>query len=1008
MNQTQFGNVNNSLNSTSARISKISTKYSIDQKILTNSNFKSPQYNNKHSHNISFDISPRDTSLLMYNVDETQGGDYMKSYQNQRGNQDNHYPTTTRAKTQLRTIQEQDGNQKLINLQKNQNIMEYSTLSQFPKTNLKNNLKVNKKVNNLVLNTTQQINPNAIQQQFQIIPHSVHTSIQNREQLLQIGIPPPKDYKQNYEKSVQSIIHKYNNIQYSRRNHSVDVDAIIQGQKARKREQLTEQNRAGNAIKDSMRINNEAFNKEMDSILHDSMRKSLGYDNSSPQKITLPSILQNKESRTGSPTLNSNSLYPSQAKATNKKSLIFNKQNYEESGSLDVSSLSKNAKNQQVGARNSGSDLQANTNTSNNQDELDPMLVGQYRALKNQDLDRYKQLQKRQVEFNIEDIELSDEENEKQEKLEDYFETQSFLNEIQTEIDLIENEINNAHEEQSKLDKVQETFQKMKDFCAQQLNYNYRDANAQIDRLLKKSEHEVSPLLKFYNELAKNSKFRMPLKALLEFDTKVFQRHLIKLKKAHQVELKWVKKESKDKAKQILDKDYERTQAILKEELTVILEQFDYTQVQLAMREKELLKAYDTIRSQENIIVQMTEYVKHIENRNNLIDEQLGELNNGKNDDGGDVNDQLNKLHERSMLIAIGQAKPIFKDSLLDKPFSFYSTYINLSVHDKETIMEEEIVEYYKSLAVDLQDQVELKENENQATRLAMDQLVLMETEYQKKIERLNNHIERIQEMHAKEIARQSSSYQEVINNQEREIKVLDKELDSIKKIFTAETTVQDQVISRLLALKEQNEYMIGELTLCLRVPRMYHKFLEEHGIHEFVQYCMQIVDRDEKKKQEHTAEKQRLNQRKAVSLEKFVQKMAKDQFSIVKNLVQDTNTRQYHALSNKQSPNRNTNSTIQEYLNTSIISPSPTQANQLGKASKQSKQMMMTSGNLESKTTMQSPTSLVSLQNNYKGMGSSKQMHQLDKKSSAMLQIESKGTLFGFSTNKNSLNTLQ
>ena len=75
------------------------------------------------------------------------------------------------------------------------------------------------------------------------------------------------------------------------------------------------------------------------------------------------------------------------------------------------------------------------------------MLVGQYRALKNQDLDRYKQLQKRQVEFNIEDIELSDEENEKQDKLEDYFETQSFLNEIEAEIDLIENEINHAHEE---------------------------------------------------------------------------------------------------------------------------------------------------------------------------------------------------------------------------------------------------------------------------------------------------------------------------------------------------------------------------------------------------------------------------------------------------------------------------------------------------------------------------------------------------------------------------------
>lgn len=40
----------------------------------------------------------------------------------------------------------------------------------------------------------------------------------------------------------------------------------------------------------------------------------------------------------------------------------------------------------------------------------------------------------------------------------------------------------------------------------------------------------------------------MPLKSLLEFDTKVFLKHLAKFKKAHQVELRWVKKVAKEKA----------------------------------------------------------------------------------------------------------------------------------------------------------------------------------------------------------------------------------------------------------------------------------------------------------------------------------------------------------------------------------------------------------------------------------------------------------------------------
>jgi acid phosphatase class B len=56
------------------------------------------------------------------------------------------------------------------------------------------------------------------------------------------------------------------------------------------------------------------------------------------------------------------------------------------------------------------------------------------------------------VEFNIDDIDLSEDEGrlqgkEKDEKLEDFFETQSFLNEIEKEIDQIQYEINNAHEE---------------------------------------------------------------------------------------------------------------------------------------------------------------------------------------------------------------------------------------------------------------------------------------------------------------------------------------------------------------------------------------------------------------------------------------------------------------------------------------------------------------------------------------------------------------------------------
>jgi len=70
------------------------------------------------------------------------------------------------------------------------------------------------------------------------------------------------------------------------------------------------------------------------------------------------------------------------------------------------------------------------------------------------------------------------------------------------------------------------------------------------------------------------------------------------------------------------------------------------------------------------------------------------------------------------MLNNIGKGQPVLKDKLLEAPFNFYSNYLKLSSDQKERIMEQEIVEYYKSLACDLEEKLELKENENVALRM--------------------------------------------------------------------------------------------------------------------------------------------------------------------------------------------------------------------------------------------------------------------------------------------------
>jgi hypothetical protein len=62
---------------------------------------------------------------------------------------------------------------------------------------------------------------------------------------------------------------------------------------------------------------------------------------------------------------------------------------------------------------------------------------------------------------------------------------------------------------------------------------------------------------------------------------------------------------ARDKALEILNRDYKRASEILRSELTGIMEQFNDVKYQLFQREKELLKAYDTIRNQEVIITEL-------------------------------------------------------------------------------------------------------------------------------------------------------------------------------------------------------------------------------------------------------------------------------------------------------------------------------------------------------------------------------------------------------------------
>lgn len=73
-----------------------------------------------------------------------------------------------------------------------------------------------------------------------------------------------------------------------------------------------------------------------------------------------------------------------------------------------------------------------------------------------------------------------------------------------------------------------------------------------IDNLIAKPDEEISPLLKFYNELSEHSNFRLPVRSLLQFDSKMYRVQLERIQRCHKVQLKYIKQASKSKANQYL------------------------------------------------------------------------------------------------------------------------------------------------------------------------------------------------------------------------------------------------------------------------------------------------------------------------------------------------------------------------------------------------------------------------------------------------------------------------
>ena len=119
-------------------------------------------------------------------------------------------------------------------------------------------------------------------------------------------------------------------------------------------------------------------------------------------------------------------------------------------------------------------------------------------------------------------------------------------------------------------DSIQKSLETIRQQKFKLKNANLGTLNTLIDEYLDQGDWhkkvDISPLLLVYDELAANTKITLPCKSILELDQTHFRQALSKLKKAHKIELRWVRAESMRAAQEYVNrKNYEISQTLTKE-----------------------------------------------------------------------------------------------------------------------------------------------------------------------------------------------------------------------------------------------------------------------------------------------------------------------------------------------------------------------------------------------------------------------------------------------------------
>ncbi|CAI2386852.1 unnamed protein product [Moneuplotes crassus] len=362
----------------------------------------------------------------------------------------------------------------------------------------------------------------------------------------------------------------------------------------------------------------------------------------------------------------------------------------------------------------------------------------------------------------------------------------------------------------------------------------------QIERFL---DEGVTPLQKYYDEL--KGEFNMPSKNLLNYERKEFQKQVQMIRRAHEKEIDQVKNMAGIKARELIHEVIKTANSTVRKEMINLIKQFNQMGKDLYDREQKIVLRDKMICDQEHTINDLKVCLFQACRQQEIQKQELEKLQKYLNNELPDKENTVRELIRNFMNIEKDVDTLVEKEPYLQNPFGFFTSFINVSLQDRQSILKGDVINYYQACIDELKRRLQLKEKEVEASIEMNNHYVIQMNQMEdrckncmKTIENLKTDLDFTKQRHEKTVVEIATDFEKKKIQHKKDshngIQILMNEL-KVREV------VQLQMQQREAHLKEE----IRSLKKILMVPRLQFKYMEKMNLDQWKNEYDKMLDKN-------------------------------------------------------------------------------------------------------------------------------------------------------------------